>query len=201
MTTETVRGLGARRLEDVDAWCAGKWWAARVPFLLLALWMWMRHASDPLYRSVFGGLDLGVHELGHFVFAPFGDLLGVFGGSLLQCLAPIIGMVMFLRQRDYFAVAFAWCWLGTNCFEVAAYAGDAVRMQLPLVTPGGGHPVHDWNYLLGALGWLGHTDAIAAAYRVSAHVSMLVGVAGMGWILAKMVASAAAARTPPHPGA
>lgn len=180
----------ARLLDDVDGWCQGKWWWARIPFLLLSLWVWIRHASDPLYRSLFGGLNLGVHELGHFVFAPFGDLPGVFGGSLLQCLVPVAGMVMFLRQRDYFAVAFAWCWLATNCFEVATYAGDAVRMELPLVTPGGGHPIHDWNYLLGALGWLRYTDTIAGLYRVVANVSMAVGVAGMTWVVARMVAAA-----------
>jgi hypothetical protein len=174
----------------VDDGCRGKSWVARVPFLLLSLWIWISHASDPLYRSLFGGLNLGIHELGHFVFGPLGDLPGVFGGSLLQCLAPIVAMVMFVRQRDYFAGAFAWCWLATNCFEVATYAGDAVRMQLPLVTPGGGHPIHDWNYLLGDLGWLRYTDRIAGLYRVSGHLAMIAGVAGMSWILAKMVASA-----------
>ena len=56
------------------------------------------------------------------------------------------------QQRDVFAVAFAWGWLATNLFEVATYAGDAVAMSLPLVTPGGGHAIHDWNYVLGAWG-------------------------------------------------
>jgi len=191
---ERSRPWTTRLLDDVEAWCEGRSWWPRVPFLLLGAWIWVRHAVDPLYRSLFGGLNLGIHELGHFVFAPIGDLPGVFGGSLLQCLAPVAGMVMFLRQRDYFAVAFAWCWLGTNCFEVATYADDAVRMELPLVTPGGGHPIHDWNYLLGSLGWLRHTDAVAALYRGAANVSMAVGVAGMTWLLSRMVAAAARAR-------
>ncbi len=191
-----ARGLVARPLRDVDAWCAGRWWAARVPFVLFFAWIWMGHATDPLFRSVFGGLNLGIHELGHYVFGPFGELLGAFGGSLLQCLVPLIAAGMFARQRDYFAVMFALAWFATNCFEVATYAGDAVRMELPLVTPGGGHAIHDWNYLLGAKGWLRYTEAVARAYRAIGHVTMGLGVVGMSWIIVKMIQSPRASSTP-----
>ena len=171
---------------DVAEACRGRRWWVRLPAIPFFAYVWLRHARDPSYHSVFGGLNLGVHELGHFVFAPFGDVLGALGGSLLQCLVPIVGMGMFLQQRDLFAVAFAWGWLATNLFEVATYAGDAVAMRLPLVTPGGGHAIHDWNYALGALGWLRHTDAIAHAIRAGGHLSMAIGLAGMTWLVAEM---------------
>jgi hypothetical protein len=116
-------------------------------------------------------------------------VIGALGGSLLQCLLPFVGMAMFARQRDWFAVAFAWGWLGTNLFEVATYAGDAVVMRLPLVTPGGGHAIHDWNYVLGAMGWLRHTETMAVLLRVAAHASCAVGVIASGWMAARMLSS------------
>jgi hypothetical protein len=182
-------GLLTALRRDIDDWCVGRWWLARLPLLLLFAWTWMGHASRPAYRSVFGGLNLGIHELGHYVFAPFGDLPGVFGGSLLQCLVPLIAGAMFVRQRDWFAVGVAIAWFGTNCFEVSLYAGDAVRMQLPLVTPGGGHPIHDWNYLLGALGWLRHTDLVAGIYRATGQTAMAIAIAALSWLLVKMIRS------------
>ena len=35
---------------------------------------------------------------------------------------------MFWKQRDLFAIAVAFAWLGTNLFEVATYAADARTM-------------------------------------------------------------------------
>jgi len=174
---------------DIDEWCVGRWWIARLPLLLLFAWTWLGHATRPEYRSLFGGLNLGIHELGHYVFAPFGDLPGVFGGSLLQCLAPLLAGAMFVRQRDWFAVAVAIAWFGTSCFEVALYAGDAVRMELPLVTPGGGHPIHDWNYLLGAKGWLRHTELVSGIYRTTGQIALAASTAAMAWLLLKMIRS------------
>jgi hypothetical protein len=185
-----------RFLTEIDRACEGRRWWPRAPAVLFFAYVWLRHARDPLYHSVFGALNLGVHELGHIVFAPFGDVVGALGGSLLQCLVPVIGMTMFARQCDVFAVAFAFGWLATNLFEVATYAGDAVTMELPLVTPGGGPPIHDWNYVLGAIGWLGHSGAIAGAIRAGAHLGMTICLGGMVWLLLKM---ARAARRGPAP--
>lgn len=176
-----------RLLEAIDARCAGRNGWLRAPALAYFLWVWFRHAASPEYRSVFGGLNLGVHELGHIVFGPFGDVTAALGGSLLQCLVPVLGMAMFVRQGDWFAVAFAFGWLATNLFEVSVYAADAVAMRLPLVTPGGGHPIHDWNYILGALGWLRHTERVAGLIRLAGHASMLGCVAGIGYVVSRML--------------
>lgn len=174
---------------DIHDWCQGRWWQLRVPLLFFFAWVWLQHSTNPEYQSVFKGLNLGIHELGHYVFAPFGDRMAAWGGSLLQCLVPLVGMAMFLKQRDYFAIAFAWGWLATNYFEVAPYVADAVKMQLPLVTPGGGHAIHDWNYLLGDLGWLRHTESLATLHWSIGHLCMLVCLAAMGYLLAEMMRS------------
>jgi hypothetical protein len=113
-------------------------------------YIWLRHIQDNQFQSIFKGLNLGLHELGHFIFAPFGEFMHVAGGSIFQCLVPIIAMIMFRAQKDFFAIAIAFGWLSTNLYEVATYAGDAQAQQLNLVSPtaGGGDIIHDWNWLL-----------------------------------------------------
>lgn len=174
---------------DIHDWCQGRWWQLRVPLVFFFAWVWVQHSANPEYQSVFKGLNLGIHELGHYVFAPFGDRMAAWGGSLLQCLVPLVGMAMFLKQRDYFAISFAWGWLATNYFEVAPYVADAVKMQLPLVTPGGGHAIHDWNYLLGDLGWLRHTETLASLHWSAGHVCMMICLLGMGYLTVEMMRS------------
>jgi hypothetical protein len=186
-----ARGLPLAILDDAREWCRGRWGILRAPALLFFAYVWARHAGDPMYQSVFKGLNLGIHELGHYVFG-FGDIVAALGGSLLQCLAPMIAMVMFARQRDYFAISFAFGWLATNYFELATYVGDAVDRSLPLVTPGGGEPIHDWNYILGNYGWLRHTDTLAGLHAFAGHACMVICLGTGAWIVATMIRSPAA---------
>ena len=109
------------------------------------------------------------------------------GGTILQCLAPIVAVVMFHRQRDYFAIAFALAWLGTNLFDVALYVGDARARALPLVTPGGGAAEHDWSYLLGKMGILTWDRGIETVLRVAATGPMVAGLAFAGWLIWRML--------------
>lgn len=191
---------------SIESWCAGRLWQVRVPILLYFVGVWVADARDPMHQTLFKGVNLGIHEVGHVVFGRAGDILGALGGSLLQCLAPLFAGVMFARQRDWFAIAFCFGWLSTNLFEVATYAGDAVLKRLPLVTPGGGEPIHDWNYILASMGWLRATEEIAAAHRIAAHLSMAACLAFGTWLVLLMMRRAPAApipewRTPPFESA
>ncbi len=168
------------------AWTRGRLWYVRFPLLLWLGNIFRHQLRDQDYASLFAGLNLGIHELGHFVFAPLGEFMGMAGGSILQCLAPIVAAWIFWRQEDYFAISVAWCWLGINLFEVARYAADARSQILPLVSPVSGDPIHDWNYLLGTLGLLRQDQAIAGAIRALASASTLVGLGTGAWLLWKM---------------
>ncbi len=180
----------ARLVSDARTWCIGRLWIIRLPVLAYFVFVWVAHTTDPLHQSLFKGIDLGIHELGHVLFHPLGDVVGALGGSILQCTAPLLAAVMFIRQRDYFAISFCFGWLSANLFEVATYAGDAVAKSLHLVTPGGGEPIHDWNYVLATLGWLRHTEEIAALHRIFAHAAMIGCLAFGGWLVLTMVRSA-----------
>ncbi|MBY0357306.1 MAG: hypothetical protein K2W82_04825 [Candidatus Obscuribacterales bacterium] len=185
---DELKDIFASVIEDMHKWCQGRYW---LPRLLLLLWMvqiCISSLQDPMYQSIFKGLDLGIHEMGHMVFNPFGEFMSIAGGSLLQCLVPVISMVMFFRQRDYFAIAFAWGWLAINLFDVATYAADARAMELPLVSPfaGGEEPIHDWNYLLSSMHMLNLDTTVATLLRTFAAFSMLICMLFGSWLLLEM---------------
>lgn len=105
---------------------------------------------DPSDYRVIDALDLAIHETGHLLFTPFGELMHVLGGSLFQLLVPAAFMASFARRGDRFAVSIVAWWLAQNCWNISVYVADARAQALPLV--GGGE--HDWWYLLGRAGWL-----------------------------------------------
>jgi hypothetical protein len=107
-------------------------------------------------------VDLAIHETGHLVFAPFGELMGFLGGTVLQLALPVAFVVYFWRRSDKHAATVALWWVAQNCWNVSVYVRDARAQALPLV--GGGE--HDWAYILGRLGWLRYDQAIALDIRV-----------------------------------
>ncbi|MFQ5504708.1 MAG: hypothetical protein ACE5F1_07935 [Planctomycetota bacterium] len=170
------------------SWCRGRSASLRLPLLLYLGYVCVRCTFDNGYWSLIAPLNLGVHELGHFVFAPLGQFLAAAGGSILQCLVPLIGMGMFFKQQDYFAIAVALLWLSTNLFYVAWYMADARQMAIPLVTVGGGDATHDWNYLLSGLGLLRWDGVLSGIVSLLGTASMLVGLLGGAWLLWTMAA-------------
>jgi len=183
-------GILARLRDDAATWCAGRSWLVRLPLLAWFAYILVRHWADPMYQSLFKPLNLGIHEWGHPLFAFLGSFMTAAGGTLLQCLAPVFSAAMFVRQRDYFAIAVCFAWLSTSFFDVATYAGDARAMQLPLVTPGGGggfiEDMHDWHNMLGRMGMLAWDGTIALLFRVAGSVSMLAALAGGVWLCWRM---------------
>jgi len=169
-----VRGDRRGLHVEMAEWCRGRWWFPRLLFLIWFSYMLARYLVDPSYRVIFGAINLGIHEIGHILWSPFGEFMGFLGGSLTQCLAPLVSIPMFYRQRDFFGMAFCFGWLSTNLHEVSVYVGDARARQLPLVTPGGGEPLHDWFYLLHRLGLLEMDHALALLVRGLGILSMMV---------------------------
>ncbi len=176
-------------LDDSSSWAWGKFPIFRLILLLIFVYAWYRHIQDPRYGSIFFGLNFGIHELGHFVFAPFGQFLMILGGSLFQCLVPVIGFAMFLYQKDYFGIAFTFGWEATNLYYVATYIADARAMKLPLLTPFGVEAYHDWNWFLSRTGLLRQDILIASMARVLASACMVICLAYGGWLVWIMIRS------------
>ena len=157
--------------------------------LLLTYWTW-RLLANPMRQEVVGGsflhiVDLMFHEAGHLIFSPFGVFMTVLGGSLMQCLVPIICAVAFFRtNRDLFAVAVMGWWLGENLQDVAMYIDDARMLQLTLLGGATGAEVegHDWERLLTMMNIL-HLDHRIGHIVQVAGALLMIGCLGCGFYL------------------
>lgn len=177
---------------EVTQWCRGRSGLVRLPLLAGFLYIFIRHLINPEYSSILGGLNLGIHELGHYLFMFFPDFMQILGGTFWETAAPLIGMWNFYRQEDYFAITLCFGWLSTALFDIARYAGDARAMVIPLVAPFGGSEEgthHDWNYMLGQMGILEYDHIVAGIFRVGAVVAMLVCLITGGWLVWCMMVS------------
>ena len=87
----------------------------------------------------------------------------VLGGSLNHVLIPILFTIYFYIEKKYYSSALTLFWVGENIINVGVYAGDAVKMQLGLITGGTGWEtgMHDWNWILIYLGQLHNTTIIS----------------------------------------
>jgi hypothetical protein len=115
----------------------------------------------PGHYGLFDYVDLGIHETGHLVFGPFGEFIGMAGGTMLQLIFPLAFVWYFWRERDRHAATVAGWWVAQNLWNIAVYVQDAQAEELPLV--GGGE--HDWAYLLGKVGLIDHDHVIGQLVR------------------------------------
>jgi hypothetical protein len=175
--------------DDARQWCQGRWFIWRAPILLYLAWAGWHGFSDSSYWTIFSGITLGIHELGHVIFSFVGQFIAVAGGSFAQVAAPVISAFLFLRQREYFGIAVAGGWLAGSLCELATYIGDAQAQVLPLVNIGGGDAEHDWTYLLTATGLLEYDARIAALTRLLGLLTLLASLTLGVWLCIIMARS------------
>ncbi len=180
-------GLAGKAWFAVSAWCEGRYWPLRALLLAWLSYVGVRHLVDPGYTSLFGGINLGIHEAGHVVTGCMGQFICAAAGTVFQLAAPLFSAAMFLKMRDYFAMTVCGAWLSDNLYGVALYVGDARAMELDLVSVGGGDAYHDWNYLLDMLGLLPADSALAALLRIAAFAVMWASVAAGGAMCVAMM--------------
>jgi len=184
---DRVRAAFSSSIVVVETWCAGRHWPLRLLFLAWLAWVAGNHLVDDQYWSLFGSINLGIHEGGHVLFRPLGEWFTVAGGTIAQCAAPLIAGALFVRQEDYFGSAVCGVWLADNLYGVAAYCADASSRALPLVNIGGGDAEHDWTYLMESIGMLGSEGTFAALIRLIAFAlgwGSIVAGAWMCWRMA-----------------
>lgn len=169
-------------------------WLLRAPVLAGMAYLALRLLEDPSRPSLWGGINLAVHEIGHVLFLVFPEFLTVAGGTFLELAIPVVAGLLFLRQKEDFGAALCLFWLATALLGAATYAADARAQLLPLVSPFAGAPMHDWHYLLGRLGLLDRDQAVAGVFR-AAGLLLAVGSVGLGgWILGLMATDPERAR-------
>lgn len=179
-------GPVAAFVDESRGWAAGRSWMIRAPLVLYLGYAVVRYALDGDYSSIFAALSLGLHELGHLVFGFLPFFFVALAGSAVEVLVPLAGMVMFLRQPDYFGIGVLGCWLSFNLYGIGRYIADSRAQQGVYVTVGGGDAQHDWEYILDSLGLLQLDTAIGAMVRVLAFLVGMGSLAYCAWLLLEM---------------
>jgi hypothetical protein len=156
---------------------------------ILAWWTW-QFVPHPLDWSLINAsflhlVNLPFHEAGHLVFSPFGEFMTILGGSLLQVIVPLVCAVAFVRREDWFGATVGAWWAGENLVDVAPYIADARALQMPLLGGGTGAEVtgHDWEALLGRLGWLHLDHTLGMSAHVIGSVVMVASLVLGAWVL------------------
>jgi hypothetical protein len=152
---------------------------------LMLIWGW-RFILAPLSSGYAAETPLHLvhlpfHEAGHVIFGILGiRFLTVLGGTLGQLLVPAVIIAAFLLHRNPFGACVGLWWLGQSLMDVAVYADDARAGQLPLLGGVTGSEVegyHDWEVMLGKLGWLPYDHLIARLFFVCGSALIVAAVA------------------------
>lgn len=173
-------------LRESAEWAEGRSWMVRAPLVLYLGWALFRHVVDGDYSSWFAPLSLGLHELGHVVFGFLPFFFVALAGSAVEVVVPLAGMVMFLRQPDYFGISVLGCWLSYNLFGIGRYIADSRDQFGVYVSIGGGEAQHDWEYILSSLGMLELDKVIGGMVKLLGTGVGLVFLAYGGWLLLRM---------------
>jgi len=183
----------------IALWSEDRSWIGRALVIPIFSYIGWRSYADPLYGGPFAGVNMIIHEIGHPLFSYFGEFMHVAGGTIFQLAAPILILIMFLRQPEYFGIPFCGVWFSTNLYGIATYVADARAQELPLVTlaTGGGELVeaeHDWGYLLEHFHALSMDTRIASAIRIAAFIVMWSSILAGVWIVWVMARASKTAR-------
>jgi len=148
-------------------------WTKVVLVIIITVYMFYYLTSLSDWHFI-DNVNLIFHEAGHVVFGFFGDFITTIGGTLMQLLVPVIFIYYFYRNENYFASSLLLFWLGQNFLNISVYAGDAIKMGLPLL--GGDNVYHDWNHLLSSINILQYTDQISAFFYFVGIVVLIFAV-------------------------
>lgn len=156
--------------------------------VLIVVWgQWfMRQpwANGGAMQSFLHNVDLPFHEFGHVLFAPFGTWMQFLGGSLFQCLLPLLLGGYFLHKREPFSAAVCLWWCGENFLDVAPYIGDARSLSLQLIGEATEEIAqarayrHDWHNILEPIGALGADHRLAGLAQA---IGTLLMLCAWGW--------------------
>lgn len=152
-------------------------------------------AETPLHL-----IHLPFHEAGHVIFGLSGiRFIAVLGGTLGQLLIPVMVMYAFVVRMNPFGGSVGLWWLGQSFMDVAIYANDARSGQLPLIGGVTGSEVedyHDWEVMLGTLGWLRHDHMIAGLLYASGALLIFLALVWGGFLVWRQSRLLRAVRTP-----
>jgi len=169
-------------------------WAAVSRFALVA-WL-VFYCGFLLYAAttdanflILDFVNLAIHEAGHPLFAAFGYIPNILGGTLLELMVPAACALTFWWRRHTTGVAFSAFWFFENFLYIGTYMADARRVSLPLVGSGD----HDWEILFSHWNILVHDQQIGGWTRAIGWMGLL---GTLGWLVWRGLQTRSPARRP-----
>ena len=155
--------------------------------LLIAVWGWFALVKND-QTPIFVYLNIAVHEIGHVLFRPFGELTMLIMGSGFEVLFPFaVGVVFLIRKRDLVSTAVSWGWSASALASAATYIADADDGRLALLGATGPDTAGDWERILGVQFFdkVYLADSIAAMVRTAGYVLWFVALAMAAWVIVR----------------
>ncbi len=186
MTTTSPRP--SPPMARLRAWvlrCDGeKSWAARAVVTLAFLWIFWHHLRDRWYSSIFDGMNLAFHEIGHVLFGFLGnEFITVAGGTILELTIPLVAAGILFRQGDAYGVGVAVFWFGTALQSVGQYIADTRSQIFPRVSIGPATGPDDWTYLLSHFDLIRHDVTIGTGVQRVGLVVLAVALVYSAWVV------------------
>jgi hypothetical protein len=155
--------------------------------LLIAVWGWFALVEND-QTPVFVYLNIAVHEIGHVLFRPFGELTMLIMGSGFEVLFPFaVGVYFLILKKDLVACSICWGWAASALASAATYIADADDGRLALLGATGPDAAGDWERILGEefFDKVFLADRIAAIVRTAGFslwfVALGIAVATIVW--------------------
>jgi hypothetical protein len=131
-------------------------------------------------------VNLPFHEAGHIIFMLFGRFMMFLGGTLAQLIMPFICMsALLITSRNTFGASASLWWVGQSFMDIAPYINDSRALKLILIGGVTGREVdgHDWENILGTLGWQQYDHGIANFSYAIGIILMIISFIWGGYIL------------------
>jgi hypothetical protein len=153
--------------------------------LLIAVWGWFALVKND-QTPIFVYLNIAVHEIGHVLFRPFGELTMLIMGSGFEVLFPFaVGVVFLIRKRDLVSTAVSWGWSASALASAATYIADADDGRLALLGATGPDTAGDWERILGEQFFdkVYLADSIAAEVQTAGYVLWFIALGMAAWVI------------------
>jgi hypothetical protein len=153
--------------------------------LLIAVWGWFALVKND-QTPIFVYLNIAVHEIGHVLFRPFGELTMLIMGSGFEVLFPFaVGVVFLIRRLDFVSTAVSWGWSASALASAATYIADADDGRLALLGATGPDTAGDWERILGEQFFdkVYLADSIGAKVRTAGYVLWFVALGMAAWVI------------------
>ncbi len=187
---------------SLETYVQGKTWYWYVPFWLFGLYLFIRlfsfrlgEAAPSFFISVAQSFDFVLHEMAHLLTAFLPSILTAAAGSASELLLGTALIITAFVVRSYFASLFCFLWFMLATQATADYMADARTQDLPLVSFGGGDPIHDWNYVFSKLGLLEQDTLIAGVVRGIGVLAAVCGLLFSGWLIIRIFRAKSAAES------